>query len=431
MTVTRSSTGKLWSETWDTNTLSSRNYYTSGTVTYDSTNKWLTLGANSTSGSGVLGGDNNFPTNLSDYVHTERFYFPTTYKTTSSSFEFYSRYYASIYYYVRVDYNAGTVYLYKYNAGSTILMQTAFVSVASQWYKGMLWCNGQYWKFKLWKDSDPVPTSWTVFGQDSGYTDHGIWSNRAYHKQVYNDDLYVYGSPNITVSGLPTGWTARVGGASGAVSTESGGTVTVDCSNLYFPVNTVEILDASNVVKDTFTATADVWGGDVYTYTGLFSTTLTADCFRKLRTNQTTNPDTKRIVRNSATLAGDTYRKARRAETVPGDSYRKNRRNETVPADTRRKPTQLTTLAGDTLRKLRNTATLATDTFRKARRSETVPGETYRKTRRAETVPADTLRKTQINAVLAGDSLRKLRNSFTLTGDTLRKTIRGETIGAF
>ena len=83
---------------------------------------------------------------------------------------------------------------------------------------------------------------------------------------AYFDNVAVCKDYQITCNNMPTGYKLRIGGASGPVATESAGVVTVDCSGVMFPQSLVEMLDGSNNVVLSLTLTADVWGGDAYSY---------------------------------------------------------------------------------------------------------------------------------------------------------------------
>jgi hypothetical protein len=85
-----------------------------------------------------------------------------------------------------------------------------------------------------------------------------------------DDDLLCM-KPEIVMNELPTGHKMRIGSA---VAVESGGTATLDAHALItlWPVAAVELLDASNVVVESYTVPASdgrpagVLPGDVYVY---------------------------------------------------------------------------------------------------------------------------------------------------------------------
>lgn len=90
-------------------------------------------------------------------------------------------------------------------------------------------------------------------------------------KEIRFDEYTIARSNTVTMTGLPTGYKCRVtgpildGGANTTkTATESSGTATVDCDNLWFPANKVEVLDASdNTVAEL---SQFVFGGDEYLY---------------------------------------------------------------------------------------------------------------------------------------------------------------------
>jgi len=77
---------------------------------------------------------------------------------------------------------------------------------------------------------------------------------------VHYDNVGISSANSITVSGLPTGWDVTCGGVT---ATESGGTATLDMAGVALPQTTLQVRDASDAVKVTYTSTNDVWGGDV------------------------------------------------------------------------------------------------------------------------------------------------------------------------
>jgi len=75
---------------------------------------------------------------------------------------------------------------------------------------------------------------------------------------------------DIICMGLPTGWKLRINEDDNYKATESSGTATVDCFDLVFgTIDKVEVLNASDIVQETFEATDDIWAGDEYTYSSL------------------------------------------------------------------------------------------------------------------------------------------------------------------
>ena len=88
---------------------------------------------------------------------------------------------------------------------------------------------------------------------------------RGYHAtantaHIHYDNIAVSTANTITVSGLPTGWDATCGGVS---ATEVGGVATLDMAGVALPQTTLQVRDASDAVKVTYTSASDVWGGDV------------------------------------------------------------------------------------------------------------------------------------------------------------------------
>ncbi len=79
----------------------------------------------------------------------------------------------------------------------------------------------------------------------------------------YYDDVCSYRSFIVTVTNLPSGWSARSGGVTAAAA---GGTATIDAGGLNYPFTSVEVLDASAAVVQTITPSDGVWGGDAYVH---------------------------------------------------------------------------------------------------------------------------------------------------------------------
>lgn len=92
------------------------------------------------------------------------------------------------------------------------------------------------------------------FGQPAGLANPIGWV----------DDYTVYASTVLTVTGLPAGYTVRVGAL---VSVASNGVdpVTLDCLGSFVPLPLVEILNAVGGVSDS--SAAGIYGGSTLTYT--------------------------------------------------------------------------------------------------------------------------------------------------------------------
>lgn len=264
-TLSRSSTGKLLFERFDTNTLA--NYTTGGTVYYNSANKNLELGADNSSSSGWLK-DDSFDQN--DCVFTC--------KLTQLGTGVYS--YSLDYLFIRridgtsgntdylIEFNdsSDTIKMYREHTDGTIIEIAPAVSFSparGTTYIAKFSATGSAIKFKLWDAGTAEPQSWMMEATDTWYT-HGKWEVYSYQLKSSVDDIAIYKSHTVTCSGLADGQKFRVGGASGKVAAASGGVAAVDCSHLTFPVSLVEVLDASDNVVMSYTATDDIWGGDTF-----------------------------------------------------------------------------------------------------------------------------------------------------------------------
>lgn len=107
--------------------------------------------------------------------------------------------------------------------------------------------------------SGSASASGTNTGLNASSGTAGIHLNNTGNVEI--DDSTHYASNVVTVTGLPSGWKARI---STRVATESGGTASVDLDKDLCPRPLLEILDGSDVVQEDLTT--DVWGGDVYEF---------------------------------------------------------------------------------------------------------------------------------------------------------------------
>ena len=71
---------------------------------------------------------------------------------------------------------------------------------------------------------------------------------------------------DIYIEGLSTNDKARLIGndSTGSLVVESGGKVTFPVSGTALPLNMIEVTDNGDVLKGTFNAPNDIWGGDSY-----------------------------------------------------------------------------------------------------------------------------------------------------------------------
>lgn len=83
------------------------------------------------------------------------------------------------------------------------------------------------------------------------------------------DEIMIIGGFEITVSGLPTGYKARVIGAdlTGSLVAESGGIATINVEDIAMPAEGFEVTNASDVLRASFFSGSGIWGGDTYTFT--------------------------------------------------------------------------------------------------------------------------------------------------------------------
>lgn len=164
----------------------------------------------------------------------------------------------------------GTVQLLKQVAGVFSVVATqSLAQVANTEYefKGLFEDGSQ----KLWVDGSLVITATdTTHDGVMGYGGYRSGRSGVGTKEIRYDEYTICKSNSIICTNLPTGCKFRVtgpivdGGANTTkVATESGGTATVDCDNLWFPANKVEVLDASDNIL--YSLSQSVWGGDEYT----------------------------------------------------------------------------------------------------------------------------------------------------------------------
>lgn len=264
-TLNRSSTGKLLYDRFDTNTLS--NYTTGGTAVYSSANKNVELGLDSGSSSGQL----KKTVSQQDYVFTTKLTQLGTGVYAYSLTYIFLRHTeggggADSSYLIEINDSSNFIKLYRQYTDGTIIEIAPLVSfspVRGTTYHVKYSVIGSAIKFKIWEAGTAEPQSWMMEATDSAYNS-GIWEVYSYQLKSSVDDICIYKSHTVTCSGLTDGQKFRVGGAAGKIAAASGGVATVDCSHLTFPVSLVEVLDASENVVMSFTATGDIWGGDAF-----------------------------------------------------------------------------------------------------------------------------------------------------------------------
>lgn len=148
----------------------------------------------------------------------------------------------------RLDFNGGTAYSGVFTPPPT-----------NTWIHFKLWAVGD--SIGIAKDgglTDIVTATRSADPSARGTLAFGYWPASGRHML---DNLKIYSSHYIKVTGLPAGYKARVGGVTAG---EVGGTALVNGKPIPFPQNQVEILDGSGNVVLIFSAPNDIWGGDEY-----------------------------------------------------------------------------------------------------------------------------------------------------------------------
>jgi hypothetical protein len=114
-----------------------------------------------------------------------------------------------------------------------------------------------------WSSANVVNPS--AFGNLNGASGRAIicGRNSAGSSEHHYDDVCSYRSNSVTVTNLPSGWSARTGGVTASASA---GTATIDAGGLSYPFTSVEVLDASAAVVQIITPSDGVWGGDAYRF---------------------------------------------------------------------------------------------------------------------------------------------------------------------
>ncbi|MGQ9756472.1 MAG: PKD domain-containing protein, partial [Desulfotomaculales bacterium] len=148
----------------------------------------------------------------------------------------------------RLDFHGGTVYSGTFTPPPT-----------NTWIRFKLWAVGNSVGIAKDNGATDIVTA-TRFSDPNarGTLAFGYWPASGRH---WLDNLKIYSSYYIKVTGLPAGYKARVGGITAG---EVGGTALVNCKPIPFPQNQVEILDDLGNVVLIFSAPNDIWGGDEY-----------------------------------------------------------------------------------------------------------------------------------------------------------------------
>ena len=414
----RSSTGKLVHETWYTDNLN--NYgigeeISGGTATYNS-DGYVTL-------------DNAYlqaispDDTASDYVIEAEMSYPQVADTRSWSY-IYGRYIDNYRFYelmMRRE-SESSFELKAKRGGSNVvtLGETSFNYNTDTWYKIKFSLNGTNLKGKIWDKSLAEPGAWSLENTDS-YLSSGHWRFSTWSDIMNLGQFSIYTSTVIISTGLPAGYKLRVGTA---VATEDGtGTATVDCSHISFPQSTVEVLDGSDTIVDTFTATNDIWGGDVYEYSEPINVTFGTDTLRLVQSGKNILMDCKRRTRRFELLEADSERRTQRTETLVGDTKRRTLLDAVLATDTVRNVRATVSLAGDTIRQMLAEITAKADSMRRARTEESIQADSIRRTQRNESLGPDSHRSLQITSKLVTDTVRRTRKIIDVLADTFRSTV--------
>lgn len=115
-------------------------------------------------------------------------------------------------------------------------------------------------------NSDPNKGDLTLLGSftDSGRQLDGDFYGIEGHDLVRFYFILACGR-NVTVTGLPAGWKARLDGVAATLTVETGGVAVIDVDDLGLPAATVEVLDPGNNVMDSLTPPAiEGRQGDLY-----------------------------------------------------------------------------------------------------------------------------------------------------------------------
>ncbi|SFH39271.1 hypothetical protein SAMN05660649_05031 [Desulfotomaculum arcticum] len=446
--LNRITKGSVLVERWEANHLS--NYSISGGTTsrpapvYDSQNQLVKLGK-------LFDGSRHYTAWLysqdfseADYVQQVKVTFNGL-NTADSRFEIDGRVGGNQGYYFNFYLNK--TYGYFFNGASVIDLFNIYPVTAGYTYQIKVYYKGSNIKLKFWLDGNPEPTGWAAEIVNSGKLGAGYWYFNTYDASVNIDDILIY-KHGITCTGLPAGHKIRV---NGLIATETNGTAILDTTNVTFPQSTVEVLDATGNEVSTFTATDDIWGGDVFNYINTISVNAIFDTYRITTGNASVMTDTLRQVKKIYTqvVDFDTYRKIKTNEISPTATCREIQNNTQTQTDTKREIRKLAQAIGDTYRRTKARIISMSDTRRITQANDMAQSNTFRKILAAtitssdnerkvlKTVPAmvDTTRKAQVFTAFAVDSKRKLKyiidlaattkrrllNSAQVTGDTYRK----------
>jgi len=266
---------------------------------------------------------------------------------------------------------------------------------------------------------------------------------------VHYDNVYVATANTITVSGLPTGWDIICGGVT---AHESGGVATLDMAGVALPQSSLDVRDASDVVKVTFTSASDVWGGDVLPVT--VSAAYSAQALRRVATAATFSAQTKRVVRAAAAYASQSRRIVLSAAAYAGQAVRKVTSPATYQAQaervvaalagrsaqTERRITALAGYAGQAWRGVRAGASLGAQALRRVVRGAGYEAQTNREVKAGASLGAQTSRQVQAAAWCGAQTRRTLDALADHAGQTARvvvtaascvaQTLRGLSIGS-
>lgn len=434
--LTRTMSGLLLADYFSTDSLVQ--YTQEGFAsTFDGTNGQIVMGSDAYPGGSTR---LKYMDNLvQDVIVQAKYYFPTTYTASynvseGNGLELMTRIKSDgSHYAYKLDFRYNYNDMVGYGAGAAdppAYNNSLSLDIPAQaWYCMKMRLTGSNMYGKMWLASNSEPASWNINTTETNITGTGGFGIRAVWKQVYITEFFAYKANTITVTNLPTGYKTRV---AGNIATESSGTATLTLEHITFPQSQVEIIDASDVIVDTFFDQGNVWGGDVYAYGGSVGLqSITVDTERTRQAGVNALPlDTYRKDRRTESLAGDSYRLARRGDTIGADTTRKTLKENSLAAATKRKPSILSSLAADGSRLLRAGSSLVADTLKKTTNSEILGIDTFRKAVASAAYPLDTFRKVVASGDQLTDTVRKLTRIAALGADSNRKTRREESLAA-
>ncbi len=144
------------------------------------------------------------------------------------------------------------------SSGYTFVTSTSFSPVTGQQYNCQIYVapSGEQ---KIWVDSLlKISASDSAAGSSAG---RYAFRSTIAGASMEVDSLFIFSSNRVSVTGLPSGYKARAGGVT---ATESSGTATINVGGITAPFALLEVLDASNVVIDSLSATINP--GSIYSY---------------------------------------------------------------------------------------------------------------------------------------------------------------------